>query len=381
MNWCACSAGGKAGAAGGGADTAMKLTVALISLILCLPAAPAVGDDNAGTGPAVSQREKQGVAENAPVSGSMQRRVQKDGVELSADINVSDITLADRVTLTVTLASPPGTETTLRDLGEHPGGFTVVNEWEDPETIDSQGRLVAVKHFLLEPYLPGDYRIPAVIVNYSDPAGGKSGQLRCEGLNVHVRSLINDQPGKKDAADAESADDIREIIVPPSGSHLLPVVVLLLILLLVVAGYLLYRRGRAGEQPTLSPREKALQGLAELQKSGLPGRENAAEFLEKLSTVLREYLDGQFGLRAPELTTTELIAQVDESGILDRTDINALGGFLKQCDMVKFAAAGATGEQAGRALEMVRSFVDRTSAADSKNTAAENVNKAGEVKT
>lgn len=86
--------------------------------------------------------------------------------------------------------------------------------------------------------------------------------------------------------------------------------------------------------------------------------------LERASAVLRGYLEDRFGLHAPELTTAEFLRDAEANALADNAlsshDRRVLGEFLSRVDMVKYAGAQATREDAERAVASVRSFIDRT---------------------
>ncbi len=110
----------------------------------------------------------------------------------------------------------------------------------------------------------------------------------------------------------------------------------------VTAGILLawrwwQRKQQSGETgiPALSPEEAALRRLqAALAWIGDPER-----FVVEVSEAARDYLEGRFGLRAPERTTEEFLAELSGSVALDGRHKELLADFLTRCDLVKFARA------------------------------------------
>ena len=62
-------------------------------------------------------------------------------------------------------------------------------------------------------------------------------------------------------------------------------------------------------------------------------------FCTVVSEILRTYLEARFGLRAPERTTEEFLAEMQTSGSLDLRHKQVLADFLTRCDLVKFAQA------------------------------------------
>jgi hypothetical protein len=62
-------------------------------------------------------------------------------------------------------------------------------------------------------------------------------------------------------------------------------------------------------------------------------------FCVAVSGVVRNYLEAQFRLQAPERTTEEFLEELQSSAMLDLNLKRLLGEFLMRCDLVKFAQA------------------------------------------
>ncbi len=56
-----------------------------------------------------------------------------------------------------------------------------------------------------------------------------------------------------------------------------------------------------------------------------------------VSDAVRTYLEERFQLRAPERTTEEFLRDLQKTDVLNASQKASLGGFLEQCDLVKFA--------------------------------------------
>lgn len=83
---------------------------------------------------------------------------------------------------------------------------------------------------------------------------------------------------------------------------------------------------------------RALRELQRLQGAPRTTRAEVERFYVDVSAVLREYLEGRFGLRAPERTTEEFLRELEAGDALARGHRRELEHFLSQCDLVKFAA-------------------------------------------
>jgi hypothetical protein len=103
------------------------------------------------------------------------------------------------------------------------------------------------------------------------------------------------------------------------------------------------RHARPAQAETpLPPHVTALRALARLRSASRSSPAEVDAFYVEVSRILRVYLEEGLGLRAPERTTDEFLAELGAQGArsgLDPAQRDVLAGFLRQCDLVKFARA------------------------------------------
>jgi hypothetical protein len=133
----------------------------------------------------------------------------------------------------------------------------------------------------------------------------------------------------------------------------------LLVAALIAAGIIAfviwrYRRGKpaAPPPPLPTPFETARRALDDLRRENPP----VEMFYTRLSDIVRQYIEGQFGLHAPERTTEEFLAEAT----LPAQHMTLLGAFLSEADMVKFARLRPGREDADRAFAAAERFVQET---------------------
>lgn len=88
--------------------------------------------------------------------------------------------------------------------------------------------------------------------------------------------------------------------------------------------------------PPRPPEEVALEKLEALRSGDLLDRGEVKEFHIGVSEAVREYLGGRYRFDSLELTTEELLAEVDRATLRGVTR-EELVAFLRETDMVKFA--------------------------------------------
>lgn len=89
--------------------------------------------------------------------------------------------------------------------------------------------------------------------------------------------------------------------------------------------------------PPEPPHEIALCALRRLLEKGLIEQGQVEPFYVELTGIARRYIEGRFGLRAPERTTEEFIREASVSGLLGAVHQALVRDFLEQSDLVKFA--------------------------------------------
>ena len=154
--------------------------------------------------------------------------------------------------------------------------------------------------------------------------------------------------------------DIRDIkgLVPIPDWTWLWIVAVVFLLAGIVAIWLWKRKKTVAQAPVvppLTPVQLALAALERLRAESVP----VEVFYTRLSDIVRQYIEGQFGLRAPERTTEEFLAEA----ALPAQQMTLLGAFLQESDLVKFAKCQPREADRQRAFGAAEKFVRETSGA------------------
>ena len=106
-----------------------------------------------------------------------------------------------------------------------------------------------------------------------------------------------------------------------------------------------------------SAEEKAVRELADLEKKG--SDLSAEDFALAASWIVRVFIQRKFGFAAPKRTTEEFLQELatEESESL-RSRMDPLRGFLKACDMAKFAGTNIGGTERAELVAKARTFVE-----------------------
>ena len=124
-----------------------------------------------------------------------------------------------------------------------------------------------------------------------------------------------------------------------------------------------WRRKPAEQQVSATPlpsHVKALRALARLRQAPRATPAQVEAFYVEVSQILRIYLEGRFGLHAPERTTEEFLVEMESDPRLSVEHRQNLGQFLAQCDLVKFAGAIPTEQVHDTTFEVAEKFIEAT---------------------
>lgn len=107
----------------------------------------------------------------------------------------------------------------------------------------------------------------------------------------------------------------------------------------------------------LTAEERARRELEVLGKEGTTME--AGDFALAASQVVRVFIERRFGLAAPRRTTEEFLGELAAGGNdALRERMEPLRGFLRSCDMAKFAGTGLDTGTRGELVAKARAFVD-----------------------
>lgn len=138
---------------------------------------------------------------------------------------------------------------------------------------------------------------------------------------------------------------------------------LLLILIGLVVWYFVKRRktkvdenGEPVKGPVVPPYNKALDDLESLKQQKLWQIGKLKEYYSGLSDIAREYIEGQFGVNAVEMTTDEILRELSKLDF-DRQIYDKIKDAMDLSDLVKFAKYSASSLENDNAMDNVEGFV------------------------
>ena len=162
------------------------------------------------------------------------------------------------------------------------------------------------------------------------------------------------------------AEDIRDIKPPLdiSVSHHFWWIILGVVAIIGLFNFFFYLRKKEkflSDEPVVkTPFERAYEQLNQLKSRGLPLKGEFKIFYTILSDIVRKYIEDQFHIKAPEMTTEEFLCSLKKSVTLQEGQRLSLEKFLSSCDLVKFARYAPRPLEAEESFHLAKSFIDET---------------------
>lgn len=288
------------------------------------------------------------------------RTKQEGPVSVVVSLSPAEPLLGDPLVLELIVESEAGVMVEMPAFGEALGRFSIL-DFVPREVVNPDGSRRASHRYTLQAPMSGKQRIPPLRLEYldgradSDADAQEYRELLSDELTVSIASVIPDGAVVEELLPARG--ELPEITTGlwRSWGFWIGLAVLAL-----GVGYWLFGaiQRRAQRHIRETAYERAVKRLAKLESEGLPAAERADAWYVELSDIVRRYIEDQFGVRAPELTTEEFLQEARRSVDLTGRSQELLSAFLERCDRVKFAAYSPEQDESAEALGLARSFLD-----------------------
>lgn len=298
----------------------------------------------------------------------LERVTEKGPVKLAVRISPREPRLSDLVEMEVEVTAQPDVEIKPPAFGSAVGDFLVrdYSERRDAVTATASSQPQSRRfRYQLEPVHAGRHLIRSVAIEFIDrrensESKGEPSFIESDPLEINVTSELGDQ--------VPSLANLEPMLPPrplPSSWHWSWYLVAAITGIIAAAWFAVRRRrrDRVIEPRRLSPEEIAHAALAALLAENLPARGLVKEFYLRLTGIVRYYIEGTTGLRAPEQTTEEFLRAIRSRDVFPAERSARLKDFLEAADMVKYAGQQPDGEQIELSIARAREFVAMQSAA------------------
>jgi len=288
------------------------------------------------------------------------KEYQRGPLTVHVRVDKTKLNIAETLLLELEASIGPGYEVQMPKVDKVLEHFGIV-DWDDlGDKLDPNNNTVRRYRYRLEPFLSGNFQIPDFTFEFYDVNSPQENrhELTSDPIDIEVTSLLGEQRAKLVIADIEDVVDMPR----RSSYRWLWGLAVAGVIGAAVTGWVCLRRKKHAELIRIfkPAHEIAYERLQALVKEDLIGAGRLKDFYERISNILRHYIEHRFNLRAPERTTEEFLMDLSQTDCLASDDKANLGEFLKHCDLVKFARHNPTREQIQKTFDLVKNFIEKT---------------------
>ena len=254
-------------------------------------------------------------------------------VKVESRISSMEMLIGQQVKVDVSVTCKPSAQVVFPQTADIPQGIEFLGAIDNPDEKAADGLLLRSRSYVFTSFDDTLYYIPPMTVSV-DGKDYKTNQLALKVLNVEIDTLHLDQ--------YRPAHDIQQ---NPFlwADWSMPFWLSVLMLVLLAAAYYLYLRLRDNKPVIASlrivkrllPHQKAMKAIEDIKAEHIASSENPKEYYTRLTEALRRYIEERYGFSAMEMTSSEIIDRLMQSG--DQTMLDELRQLFQTADLVKFA--------------------------------------------
>jgi hypothetical protein len=215
-------------------------------------------------------------------------------------------------------------------------------------------------------YEVGELEVPAIPISYID-ARGEVRTVETAPITLRIKGLLAQDEANPEVQPLRMprsalVEDKRIMKLVRWGGAIFGGAVILTGLVLLIARTF-RRRAEAApivELPGRPPDEVALEKLRALRAAGNFAADGYRPFYFAVAEVVRAYLGARYGFDSLELTSTELMDELQKRAAHLANSEGEVANFLADTDLVKFARTGSTDEAALKVLDAAEAIVVST---------------------
>jgi len=280
------------------------------------------------------------------------------GLKVTAELDSALMTQGYRTNLRVRVIGPADAQTIdWPQKGGQLGGVDVTEIRSESNNLGN-GRRETTYTLTLQPFDPDTVTLPPLrVASGKDTAESRALVLKV--LPVELDSMTNIHPMEGPAAYPAKWYDW----VPQWVTDYWPWLVIAIGLIAAgVAAILYFRRGgtvMVRRKRIVPPYELAMRRLGQLRERRLAESGHEKEYYTELTDILRQYLDGRFGINAMEMTSTEIMRSL-RSNETARMNADRMSAILEVADFVKFAKMRPLPDDNVKSYNSAVAFVENT---------------------
>ena len=301
--------------------------------------------------------------------------LKAQNVEVEGKVNDTKVQVGKPFTLDLSLKVPYGwfvewNDFAIDTLSEQ---LDIIKRSEVERTADADSNVIVKQQLTLMTFDTGQIQVPPVALTYAksfdDPDRLKA---YTDPINLYSTTMSVDTT-------MAYKPIVEPIAAPVQMKEVFPWILAVLLLALVVFGIWYWRKhrktkvdadGNVVRGPVIPPYDKAVGDLEQLRQQKLWQSGKVKEYFSSLTDIAREYIEGQFGVNAVEMTTDDILEEVKPLHFSQET-YNKLKNTMEVADLVKFAKYSAANLESENAMNSMTEFVNESYAQFQKRKAEE----------
>ncbi|MCB0429583.1 MAG: hypothetical protein H6585_10615 [Flavobacteriales bacterium] len=280
-------------------------------------------------------------------------------MEARAGLDTNLLTIGDQTVFKLMVQTNPRTSVIWPQLSDTlTNGLLIIGESKIDTVVNPDTKVTLLtKPYLITSFDSGHYTIPSFLFRDAKDTSitSSTGALNLDVITVQVDTT-------------QAIRNIKEPMDAPltwqEMKTLILIVALVVFALLFFLWYFIFREKKKQVENTepvvqLPPHEEALLALRALEEEKLWQQGDIKTYHTRLTDILREYIERQFGISAMEMTSNEVL-----TAMRSRVDAGLLQKHLRPlftlADMVKFAKAQPLASEHEVNLRLAVEFVQAT---------------------
>ena len=298
-----------------------------------------------------------------------------DNVEVDGKVESTDVQVGKPFTLDLSLKVPYGwfvewNDFAIDTLSEQ---LDIIKRGEVERTADADSNVIVKQQLTLMTFDTGQIQLPAVGLIYARSFNDPNRLLAyTDPIDLYSTTITVDTT-------LAYKPIVEPIAAPIRMKEVFPWILAVLLAVLLGLGiwFLVKRRkGHVDEDgniirgPIIPPYDKAVGDLKKLREEKMWQSGKVKEYFSSLTDIAREYIEGQFGVNAVEMTTDDIMEEIKPLHFPKET-YDKLKDTMEVADLVKFAKYSASTLESDTALNSMTDFVNESYAQYQKQKAEE----------
>ena len=285
-------------------------------------------------------------------------------VEVEGKVDNTKVQVGKPFTLDLSLKVPYGwfvewNDFAIDTLSEQ---LDIIKRGNVERTADADSNVIVKQQLTLMTFDTGQIQVPAVGLTYAKSFDDPDRLIAyTDPINLYSTTITVDTT-------LAYKPIVGPIDAPIQMKEVFPWILGVLLLALAIVGILYWRKhrktkvdadGNIVRGPVIPPYDKAVDDLKRLREEKMWQSGKVKEYFSSLTDIAREYIEGQFGVNAVEMTTDDILEEVKPLHFSSET-YNKLKETMEIADLVKFAKYSASTLESDTALSSMTEFVNES---------------------